>query len=57
MPCENTLRQAFGNQVPDEDAPDYKTRNSVLMPDVPLVVRGNREDTPPHIRQSAISVP
>ena len=46
---ENTLRLAFGNQVPDEDAPDYKTRNSVLMPDVPLVVRGNREDTPPHI--------
>jgi hypothetical protein len=25
MACENTLRQAFGNQVPDEDAPDYKT--------------------------------
>jgi hypothetical protein len=25
MPCENTLRQAFGNQVPDEGAPDYKT--------------------------------
>ncbi len=25
MSGENTLRLAFGNQVPDEDAPDYKT--------------------------------
>ena len=49
MPCENTLRQVFGNQVPDEDAPDYKTRSSVFMPDVPLAVRGNRECRPPHI--------
>ncbi len=43
MPDENTLRLAFGNQVPDEDAPDYKMRDSVLMPAVPLAVRGNRE--------------
>ena len=43
MPGENTLRLAFGNQVPGEDAPDYKTRSSVLMPDVPLVAKGNRE--------------
>ena len=25
MPCENTLQQEFGNQVPDEGALDYKT--------------------------------
>jgi hypothetical protein len=49
MPGENTLRQAFGNQVPDEGVPDYKTRTTGLMLDVPLVVRGNREGTPPHI--------
>jgi hypothetical protein len=49
MPGENTLRLAFGNQVPDEDAPDYKTRSNELMPDVPLAVRGNREGKLPHI--------
>jgi hypothetical protein len=49
MACENTLLQAFGNQVPDEDAPDYKTRSNGLKPDAPLAVKGNREDTPPHI--------
>ena len=25
MPCENTLQQEFGNQVPGEGALDYKT--------------------------------
>jgi len=49
MPCENTLRQEFGNQVLGEGALDYKTWNSALMLDVPLAVRGNRECRPPHI--------
>ncbi len=49
MPCENTLRQAFENQVPDGGVPDYQTGNSLLRLDGPLVVRGNREGTPPPI--------